>query len=447
MKKIKCLALTLVCSACILSCNDKDDVQKDMAADEQKSFLENVIVEFTKRVPASDFEELKAFGEDVAYIFNDYSWTTVGDSLMSDYLDCILTVNDQYVDSVSKPGEFIYGYEKTTLMTILLSNFTGHFKAQDKGWVYSEAKDLAFEFPDVNKKNCVLKIAHEGKVTEFMLPEIEDEETNSYQNETHYYHESTEIMVGIPEKVIISMSRDGKDVVKATISPNLNNLTENKFIDIGVTNMIDGVEFVLNNGYKCSYRFEESANEKLAIDFKSSNSTGELISYTLSGDPSGIPSFILDEFSDLYVMSDTMRNAEGLNTRNIYMSISVLGKAQMIGRVADYMQFVMYKYLLDYYSEKEEEFKKTVADLNKIIEIGLYYNGSKEKQAYMELEAQLRTENYGDETEEWWEVIPVMVFSDGARISCEEFFDKKGFAKAIEALEALQAQYDALFND
>ena len=445
MKRISFFALTFICTACIMSCNDKDEV-KDMAADEQRSFLEDVAVEFTQKVPASDFEELKTFAEDISYIFDDYSWSTVGDTLASDFYKSMQTFEKSYVDSLTYPGRYFYGYEDYTVMILALSNFTGHFTAKDGGWVYSESKDLQFDFEDANKKACVLKIAQEGKVTELMLPEIEDEDIDEDEEEIFYYYESTSIVIGVPEKIIVSLSQEGKDMIKATFTPTITNLSEDGYFDVGKTNILMGAELALGNGYNASFKTEESPNKKISVSFDLSNKTGNLISYTLSGDPSGIPSYVLEYMADLDGLGDTIQNSEDLNTKNIYMSYSVLGKVQIIGRITDYKELMSLTELLYENSENEAKYKKNVADLNSLIDLGLYYNGSQKKQADLEFEAQLRSDTHGGKTEEWWEGIPVMVFTDGARISCEEFFDEKGFTKAIEAFDALEAQYDAMFG-
>lgn len=445
MKRFKFLAMTFVFAACVLSCNDKDDVQKAMTADDQKTFLEDVLIEFTQKVPASDFEELKAFAEDIAYVFEDSTWAIVGDTLMNDYFNSVLWSDTSYVDSVTYPGIYKYCDEYYTKVVLALSNFTGHFVAGDSGWVYSESDVLQFDFVDANDKDCVLKVAQEGKVTTLLLPETEDEDIDEYDDEIFYYYESTSISIDIPEKVVISLTQEGKDVIKATFTPKITNLSEGGYFDIGKTNILMGAEFALNNGYKASFKTEESPNKKMSASYDLSNGTGKLISYTLSGDPSGIPSYVLEEMSDLDGLGDTLQNTENLNTKNIYMSFSLLGKAQIIGRISDYKELVAKTEIMDE-AEGEEEFKKAVADINKLIELGLYYNGSTDKQAYVEIEAQLMQENHGGKTYEVWDIIPVMVFSDGARISCEDFFDEDNFTKAIEAFDALEDQYDKMFD-
>ena len=128
------------------------------------------------------------------------------------------------------------------------------------------------------------------------------------------------------------------------------------------------------------------------------------------------------------------------------MSFSVLGKAEVIGRIADIRKFSELGDLLDQNEKDEAKYKKNLADMNSLLDLGMYYNGSSKKQAHLELEAKLVTETHGGKTEERWDAIPVMVFSDGARSSFEEFFDEKGFTKAVEAFEALEAQYDEMFD-
>ena len=446
MKRFRFFAMAFVCAACVMSCNDKDDVQKGMKADDQKTFLEDLAIEFTQKVPASDFEGLKAFAQDIAFIFDEDTLSEVQDSLMIDYFRSMVSSEREYVDSTTTPGSYIYGYEELTEIVLALANFTGHFVATDSGWVYSESDALQLDFEDANEKACVLKVAQEGNITRFVFPKIEDEDWDDYdEEEIFYYYESTDVTICVPEKVIISLTQDGKDVVKATFTPKVTNLTEDGLFDVGKTTILMGADFELNNGYKVSFKAEESPNKKLSVSYDLSNATGKLLSYSLSGDPSGIPSYVLDNMADLSELGDTLEHSEDLNVKNLYISFSVLGKAQAIGRISDFWKLVTLSDEMD--EESEEDFKKALAEINKLIDLGLYYNGSTDKQAHVELEAQYRSDTYGGRTKEWWEVIPVMVFSDGARISCEDFFDEDGFSRAIEAFEALEAQYDKLFDD
>lgn len=446
MKRFRFFAMAFVCAACVMSCSDKDDVQKSMKADDQKSFLEDVAIEFTQKVPASDFEGLKAFAQDIAFIFDEDTLSEVQDSLMIDYFRSMVSSEREYVDSTTTPGSYIYGYEEFTEIVLALANFTGHFVATDSGWVYSESDALQLDFEDANEKACVLKVSQEGNITRFVFPKFEDEDwDDSDEEEIFYYYESTDLTICVPEKVIVSLTQDGKDVVKATFTPKVTNLTEDGLFDVGKTTILMGADFELNNGYKVSFKAEESPNKKLSVSYDLSNATGKLLSYSLSGDPSGIPSYVLDKMADLNELGDTLEQSEDLNVKNIYISFSVLGKAQIIGRISDYKELVAKTEIMDE-AEGEEEFKKAVADINKLIELGLYYNGSTDKQAYVEIEAQLMQENHGGKTYEVWDIIPVMVFSDGARISCEDFFDEDNFTKAVEAFDALEDQYDKMFD-
>ena len=144
-------------------------------------------------------------------------------------------------------------------------------------------------------------------------------------------------------------------------------------------------------------------------------------------------------------MGDTLGKAKDLNAKNIYMSFSVLDKAQIIGRIADYKEISS---LADRMNPKagDEEYKKAVDEFNSKLDLGLYYNGSTKPQATFEFELKISEIKDQGRDEKRWQLIPVLVFSDGARVSCEEFFDEDNFIKAIEAFDALEAQYDALFE-
>ena len=475
MRKHLLLLLTLVCGVIAISCDDKkekDDVNnggnnKVLTPDEQKAFIEEVAIDLSNKIPASDFNDLKVFTNDLIGVFKDYSWTTVKDSINSALNKCFDeepkkyntgskkysygTIN--YGDEMVYYQELLNYYDVTYPVTLLLSNFNGHYRAGDKSWSYEEANDLQFLFQDGEGKDCVLKLSKEGKEVKCKIPSYESGiksetryitkgvELDTLNRVIRYYTSHIKFTLSIPEKTTVSLTRDGMKVVTVTYKCNLNNLTADDYFDFGRSNLSQNTLIELSNGYKLESNGVNNGNSKLSLNYVLSNSSGELVSFTVSGDPSGIPSFVVgDNVYDGNIREELIDNKE-TNVRNMYLNVSLMGKASVTGRVADLRAFLELNDSTTKYDRNEELFKKYLAKANEMLDLGLYYTGSSNKQASMELEA-VQYDNYDLRKE--WNSRPVLVFSDGVRTSFGDYFNSDDFSKVIEAFKKLAKESEKL---
>lgn len=453
--------LTLLCGFSVLSCTDKETPQEEVVMNEadQKSYIEQVAIDLAGKMPSKDFEELKSFVFDLSGIYADSSWTQVGDSMMLSYMKCFEKVDEKegvdtiishdfYTGAEVIDTSYIIGHVDYYNVALTLSNFTGHYTATDSCWAYEEAGDLQFNFKDNKNNDCVLKLSKEGKEVRMkvgtrteMVRAVRDANRNSL---IWRYFDEYEFFVCVPEKVNITLTRNGNSVTELTVKYDIKNLTEDGFFDLGNSSSIGSLEFTLNNGYKLTYEGKATANDKLSLSYSLSNAAGELISYTISGDPSAVPSIVFSEDFSIRDFAAEVQNDDA-NIRNAYMCLSVDGKLKMIGKVEDLRAFLEINDSINRNENNEEKYKAFVEEINKHLDLGIYYGNGKTKQASVQAEAYLKDKDEWRK-EEYWKTRMVLVFSDGTRTSFEDFFNKKDFTKAIEAFEALEEDYETFIK-
>lgn len=468
MKKISFYILPLFCGLSVISCDDKVTPEEEevvMNETDQKSFIEEVAIDLAGKVPSKDFEEIKNFAMDLSEITTDQSWAMIGDSMKASYMKCVSLLDEKqevdtayyhywgydeydhlvrYVDTSFIDVSYYY-YE----IVLTLSNFTGHYTQTDNSWSYTEANDLQFSFKDGKGKDCVLKVAKEGKEAKLRIgpDEYDDFEPEYWMSNVSVYR--SDACICVPEKVTLSLSRNGQNVTELTVKYDINNLTKDGYFDLGKSNSAGGLEFSLNNGYKLSVETKATANDKLSLNYSLTKDGGELFSYTISGDPSGVPSIVLNAGLSEREFSSAVQDGNA-NIKNAYMCASIDGKLKMIGKVEDLRALLVIEDSMESNWRNGEKYKTFVEEENKHLDLGLYYGNSNKKQASVEMEAYCETERYWvgsvDNktwiTEEYWNTRPVLVFSDSVRTSFEEFFSKDDFTKALKAFEALEEDYE-----
>ena len=468
MRKISFYFLALASFGMIFtSCEDKEE--ENLSSDEQKNLIEEVAIELAKDVPAQDFAALKDFYDKLSVAVEALDWTLVEDSMKASYENSFIYAGEssrydtahyhyenwQWNDSlqdfeiISGEADEIYRANYTIYdVALTLSNFTGHYTAQSNmTWKYEEANDLEFIMYEQDSTPCILKLTKEGKEVSMRLPQGDNGE-GYYDYDDSMYVENINVMrytISIPEKISLVLTNGAQEVISVIVKPSLKNLDKDGYFDFGKSRLVSTVELKLINGYKLTTEGEYTANDKLSLSSSISNSKGELVSYTVSADPKGIPSILLNEDLPSYDFEGLLEDPDA-NFKNLYVSLSVLEKLQFIGRITGAKEFyAAYTNLNDV--KDEASFKKSVDDFNKVIDLGLYYNGSSKKQASMELEASYSKYVYEGREHERWQLIPVMVFADGSRVSCEEYFTADNFSRAINAFAQLAVQYQTLFDE
>ena len=414
---------------------------------EQKEYLDVIARGFMDKTPASDFNEISKLCNHISNTYTDnYDWDEVGDwgSEIFESLKESLGTTDKEQEKYSW-GEYNYIYTNYKAL-VMASNFKGQFKAIGNKWELSKADDLQFIFSDQYGKECVLKLVTSGNVKKVFIGNIDEwvdynsDYTNDYYISNDYY-DRTQLTVGVPENIVVTLTQGGSQVVKVTVKLNIGDLSNDKF-DLSKNQLTASTLVELNNGYKFNVsQVAYKGNNQTSVSFDMSKNGESLASVAFSSDISGIPSCNIDAMVSGNIDEEDFNNS---NMKNVYVKLDIMGKLQIQGTLSDVRKFTDYINEADDNDDDEKTFKSYVNQANSLANFNLFYDGKSTKQATVTLEA--------FEEESWngmkyWYMEPMLNFYDGSSYSTfDAFFNDKDFKSVIDAFEKLADNYASLIN-
>lgn len=414
---------------------------------EQKEYLDVIARGFMDKTPASDFNEISKLCNHISNTYTDsYDWDEVGDwgSEIFESLKESLGTTDKEQEKDSW-GEYNYIYTNYKAL-VMASNFKGQFKAIGNKWELSKADDLQFIFSDQHGKECVLKLVTSGNVKKVFIGNIDEWVDYNYDYSNDYYisndyYDRTQLTVGVPENIIVTLTQGGSQVVKVTVKLNIGDLSNDKF-DLSKNQLTASTLVELNNGYKFNVsQVAYNGNNKTSVSFDMSKNGESLASVAFSSDISGIPSCNIDAMVSGNIDEEDFNNS---NMKNVYVKLDIMGKLQIQGTLSDVRKFTDYINEADDNDDDEKTFKSYVNQANSLANFNLFYDGKSTKQATVTLEA--------FEEESWngmkyWYMEPMLNFYDGSSYSTfDAFFNDKDFKSVIDAFEKLADNYASLIN-
>lgn len=414
---------------------------------EQKEYLDLIARGFMDKTPASDFNEISKLYNHISNTYTDnYNWDEVGDwgrEIFESLKESLGTTDkEQEKDSW---GEYNYIYTNYKAL-VMASNFKGHFKAIGNKWELSKADDLQFIFSDQHGKECVLKLVTSGNVKKVFIGNIDEWVDYNYDYSNDYYisndyYDRTQLTVGVPENIVVTLTQGGSQVVKVTVKLNIGDLSNDKF-DLSKNQLTASTLVELNNGYKFNVsQVAYNGNNKTSVSFDMSKNGESLASVAFSSDISGIPSCNIDAMVSGNIDEEDFNNS---NMKNVYVKLDIMGKLQIQGTLSDVRKFTDYINEADDNDDDEKTFKSYVNQANSLANFNLFYDGKSTKQATVTLEA--------FEEESWngmkyWYMEPMLNFYDGSSYSTfDAFFNDKDFKSVIDAFEKLADNYASLIN-
>ena len=414
---------------------------------EQKEYLDVIARGFMDKTPASDFNEISKLYNHISNTYTDnYNWDEVGDwgrEIFESLKESLGTTDkEQEKDSW---GEFNYIYTNYKAL-VMASNFKGQFKAIGNKWELSKADDLQFIFSDQHGKECVLKLVTSGNVKKVFIGNIDEWVDYNYDYSNDYYisndyYDRTQLTVGVPENIVVTLTQGGSQVVKVTVKLNIGDLSNDKF-DLSKNQLTASTLVELNNGYKFNVsQVAYNGNNKTSVSFDMSKNGESLASVAFSSDISGIPSCNIDAMVSGNIDEEDFNNS---NMKNVYVKLDIMGKLQIQGTLSDVRKFTDYINEADDNDDDEKTFKSYVNQANSLANFNLFYDGKSTKQATVTLEA--------FEEESWngmkyWYMEPMLNFYDGSSYSTfDAFFNDKDFKSVIDAFEKLADNYASLIN-
>ena len=414
---------------------------------EQKEYLDVIARGFMDKTPASDFNEISKLCNHISNTYTDsYDWDEVGDwgSEIFESLKESLGTTDKEQEKDSW-GEYNYIYTNYKAL-VMASNFKGQFKAIGNKWELSKADDLQFIFSDQHGKECVLKLVTSGNVKKVFIGNIDEWVDYNYDYSNDYYisndyYDRTQLTVGVPENIVVTLTQGGSQVVKVTVKLNIGDLSNDKF-DLSKNQLTASTLVELNNGYKFNVsQVAYNGNNKTSVSFDMSKNGESLASVAFSSDISGIPSCNIDAMVSGNIDEEDFNNS---NMKNVYVKLDIMGKLQIQGTLSEMRKFSDYINKADDNKYDEKTFKSYVNQANSLANFNLFYDGKSTKQATVTLEA--------FEEESWngmkyWYMEPMLNFYDGSSYSTfDAFFNDKDFKSVIDAFEKLADNYASLIN-
>ena len=463
--KLSWAAVLLSGLLCLNSCGDDNDDGGSgdgsspdsvlpLSPAEQKAYMETVAREFMDLTPASDFKDITTLGRYVAdSYFDGYDWSEAekwGKDIIDGLKQYVGILPDEVTDIYNGSYYNYYYISKITgyKAVVQASNFKGHFTATNGRWVLSKADDLQFIFNDKYGDKCVLKLETSGSVKKVYL--LNTDEWINYKSETvgndyysYDYYDRTQWTIGVPEKIVLTLTQGGREVVKTTVNIDLGSISNEEFdLSKNSLNVSTLVEF--NNGYKINVsQVSYTANSKVSVQSTMSKNGKDLVVMALASDLSGIPSCNVSAFTKSDFDIDDY-DTDKTNGKNAFVKLDILGKIQIQGTISDIRKYADYLEQADENDEKESNFKSYLNQANDLANINMFYYGSIVRQASVTLEP--------FEKKEWgysyWTTEPVLVFYDGSSYSTfEAFFNDSDFKTTIEAFKTFANKYADLVGE
>lgn len=470
LRLVACCFAAIVCVG-FAACGDSDDnedpsnpdtpitpvnptKEEAMSSAEQKEYLEKVALELMDMVPSSDFRDIAELSKYIAETYgDDYDWSTVEDWAQDAFEATREALGTKTTESKTEGwGDYTYKYNYTYTnykALLLASNFTGHFTARNGRWVQEKAGDLQFIFTDKSGQQCVVKLETGGSVKKVNLFTIDERTGSDYSssgNTTIYdrYYDRTQGVIGIPERIVVTLTQGGSEVVKVTVNIDLGSISGEEF-NISKNNITVSALVELNNGYKFNVsKVAYTANSSASVAFSMSKGSTALVTMGASANVSDIPSVNVSAFSSKNFDGDDY-DFDKINGKNAYVKLDILGKIQLQGKLSDVRKFVDYLEEAGENDRDEKNYKSYINLANSLADVNLFYDGNSVKQASVKLEP-FAEESWNGRT--YWSVEPVIYFADGSSYSTfEAFFNEKDFKKTIDAFKTLANKYADLVDE
>lgn len=389
MKKLLFAAL---CSAVVLCSCERVNEGKKLTPDESKDKMEKTLAAFMDACPASDFDDLSDFA---SFLGENYFKSEVN----YDFSALDSWYEESCNSSVKEEGSIVY-------VTFVLSQYTGKFTFTSNGIKYEEADVLSFCVTDDKDAEWVFTLEPSGKVKEFVNSDID----------------GTELTVKIPEKVIVTLTRNGKQMMKETITYDISLSSD---INVSKDKATVSHEFAIK---------DYIINIKTGVDGK----TGEFqanASLTKKGQLLLKGSFM----GEVEMTGDVINNATISNATNVKMNMDIMSAMQITGTTKNVKEVYNANDCSPY---DKEGIIAAVKTINSQLDLKFFYDNTKTEQGHFEVEEY----EYDSEGKACWGLVPVIVFHDNSRYLLPDYFNENDFANLVENFNAFVAMYQELFE-
>lgn len=410
MKKIFWASIVMMS---LVACgeNESDTL---LTPDEQKVEMETIASDLMTEFAATEFEDVM---ETVSGLYLSCEKTFAGDY---DWSALERIFNERYEAAVS--FEEVNMYEERYTYTLLFSTISGAFTLGETAATYKDAENTTVEYTDDNGIKWTAEITPVGTVKTVYLGEFVStsemvSDFDGGSSSVQEYNEYTKVTVSVPEKLVVSLKKNGQDYLTSTTTFDLSisedgvDIAKDR-VAVTTTVEVQGIKLILD---KCSIdavtgKFEQSV--KLYKDDK----------FIYSVKSSAVGSVDVEE--------------ELWSAKNINVEIDLLGSMQIKGTCPDANSIASIIDNADPQSEKDWD--RIVNNVNTKYNLNVYFNGSSTSQAIINLEARWNDGSY------WTE--PAIEFNDGSRYLLYEYFTESNFSGTIEEAESFVEKYERLIE-
>lgn len=290
------------------------------------------------------------------------------------------------------------------------------------------------------------KLTSSGKTKDVYIGKIEeyDDYDGGGGSIITEYIDRYNTTVSVPEHICFTFTEGSETIVKVDVNINISNLDGNTF-NFAKNSFDLSASIETNIGYQISLKqLAYKGNKSVAMEYNVTKNGVKLVNMNASTDISGIPSFTVKDLvedntpDDLKDMEDN-----GSNANNAYVSVSIMDKVKVMGKVKNVRRYVENLINADENDENEGKFKSYINQANELADINIYYDNKSTKQAKVELEPFEDSDYYG----KYWYADYVLRFNDGSTYSTfDTFFGGNEFKNVVKKFEKLIENYKELLG-
>lgn len=402
--------------------NPDDIIVSDKEAlepDAQKVKLEQVATKMIDLFPADEYEDVmefcaEAIGSGSINFDESYDWSELED-VWEDIGEDFFAQEDI---SDTETRYFLY---------LFFSNFTGTVEFGEDKVTYRKGSDIKVIFNTEDGTRWEAEITPKKLKKVFLgewMDEYYDFDYDTY--EEVWYTEYYNVTVEVPSSLSASVKRDGKTFAEVSFS--LDHNIGNDGVDIEKVNISFRCEVVIDDLKFTVGKLMYNA-KKGDFEYSSSLYKGDI--FIFSETVAANASINLDE--DGY-FEDWDGNKASFRT-NILGEIQFEGQCRNIEELAE---------LAETEINSEKTLERVVNNINNLIDINLYYDGTSTIQASVEMEPMVEMDSYYGDLY-WME--PIIVFNDGSRYLFYEYFEEEDFDYLIQKFERLLENYENMYED
>jgi hypothetical protein len=383
------------------SCNkDKGPVEGPaLKPDEQKLKIEETARHLMETVTAQEFKDLAKTSS---------AFMVALDEFPSDDYDF-----EELHKALSEMSEDICNYDEDSFSlyyNFLLANLHGKATFGKDKVTFSDYEGTKVEWTDDKNDKWEAELQQVGKVKKFVLDPVAFEpELKSEEPEGLIY-----ITVGIPEKLTVKASVNGKKIADITLTFEVDVKTDDILIE-------EGVEVYINKG-----AIKISAEVKvddltlkvspISVNKKIVNDDEQTVDAKLNVSLHMGKQLVLA--ADLTAKGLADGNSALQDIANVVANVNIMDEIQVEGKIPSYRTFIEYTRYGVPEEDTRSEWEKAVDKLNDLFDLAVRYDNTTNVQATLEFEVE---EDLEDDYNPY-RASPVIVFNDGSRFNVESVY-------------------------